>query len=93
MQLVEPQTSSLAADPVFNRLGPADGQAQDCPQRACFCLHGRPSVVPRRFIGVLLIALNDGLYEQLDPSILLPACGGAIAGAWLGFSPALDADA
>ena len=51
------------------------------------------SVITRRLVGKLLIALNDGLYEQLDPSILLPACGGAIAGAWLGFSPALDADA
>ena len=51
------------------------------------------SVVTRWLVGKLLIALNDRLYKQLDPSILLPACRGAIAGAGLGFSPALDPDA
>ena len=51
------------------------------------------SVITRRLVGKLLIALNDGLYEQLDPSILLPAYRGAIVGARLGFSPALDSDA
>ena len=64
-----------------------------CPSTISAHSRADRSIVTRRLVGVLLIALNDRLYEQLDPSILLPAFRGAIVGAGLGFSPALDPDA